>query len=204
MVTETEIKRLVRERYAQVAQRTTSCCGTEDLSEATLRALKYGYQEEDLKDLPDSVTESFAGCGNPLAIDELKEGEVVLDLGSGAGLDCFLASEKVGERGKVYGLDMTDEMLDKARINKEKLGKKNVSFRKGEMEDMPFDDDSIDVIISNCVINLSPNKDKVFQEAHRVLKPGGRLMVSDIVTRGELTDEIKQDLALWTGCVAGA
>jgi SAM-dependent methyltransferase len=144
------------------------------------------------------------GCGNPLALAELKEGEVVLDLGSGGGLDCFLAAEKVGVGGHVIGLDMTPEMIQLARENARKMGATNVEFRLGEMERMPLEDNSVGVIISNCVINLSPDKDAVFREAYRVLKPGGRLSISDIVLLGELPQEVKASLEEWAGCIAGA
>jgi ubiquinone/menaquinone biosynthesis C-methylase UbiE len=160
------------------------------------------YQVDDVADLPDSVP-SY-GCGNPTAIAGMKAGEVVLDLGSGPGLDCFLSAKQVGESGRVIGLDMTQDMLALANANRDKLGMKNVEFRKGEMEAMPIDSSSIDVIISNCVINLSPDKDAVFAEAFRVLKPGGRLHVSDIVLNRELAEEERSDLASWAGCQAGA
>jgi SAM-dependent methyltransferase len=199
------IKQAVRQRYSEVARRGTSCCGEAPAtSEAAERVKQFGYELGILGDhVPDSVLESFAGCGNPLAIDALQPGQVVLDLGSGAGLDCFLAAKKVGLSGRVIGLDMTDAMLEKARANQQKLGLTNVEFRKGEMEAMPVESDSIDVIISNCVINLSPDKDRVFHEAFRVLKPGGKLMVSDIVTIGELPDELRS-VEAWTGCIGGA
>jgi arsenite methyltransferase len=153
--------------------------------------------------VPVSVLDSFAGCGNPLAIDALERGEVVLDLGSGAGLDCFLAAKKVGPGGRVIGLDMTDAMLEKARKNQALLDLANVEFRKGEMEQMPIADASVDVIISHCVIDLSPDKDRVFGEAHRVLRPGGRLMDADIATVGELPAELRRTES-WTGCIGGA
>lgn len=196
------IKAAVKERYTQVALLDSSCCG--ETQERASRAEKYGYDLSLLgENLPTSVTESFAGCGNPLAIDTLREGETVLDLGSGAGLDCFLAAKKVGPAGKVIGLDMTPAMLAKAKDNQQKLGIPNVEFRQGEMEAMPIEDGSIDVIISNCVINLSPDKDAVFREAFRVLKSGGRLQVSDIVLRGELPEELRT-IESWTGCIGGA
>lgn len=200
-----EIKRAVRERYTEVAKRTVSCCDGEPVTtQAVERVERFGYELDLLgQDVPDSVLESFAGCGNPLAIDALEPGNVVLDLGSGAGLDCFLAAKKVGPSGHVIGLDMTDAMLEKAHANQRQLGITNVEFRKGEMEAMPIDSASIDVIISNCVINLSPDKDQVFQEAFRVLQPGGKLMVSDIVTVGELPEELLQ-IEAWTGCIGGA
>lgn len=162
-----------------------------------------GYSPDEMSKVP-AGSNLGLGCGNPVAIASLKEGEVVLDLGSGAGFDAFLASPKVGETGRVIGVDMTDEMLDKAAENAQKGGFTNVEFRKGDIEDLPVDDDSIDVIISNCVINLAPDKTKVFSEAHRVLKPGGRLMVSDVVLTKPLPEEIKDDKDLLVGCISGA
>jgi arsenite methyltransferase len=204
LVDEDTIKAAVRQRYTQVATGETSCCGSPTDQVRAQRPRDYGYELAILgDDVPASVLDSFAGCGNPLAIDTLNPGEVVLDLGSGAGLDCFLAATKVGPEGHVIGLDMTEAMLEKARHNQVLLGLTNVEFRKGEMEQMPIVDASIDVIISNCVINLSPDKDRVFREAHRVLRPGGRLMVADIATIGELPDELRSTEA-WTGCIGGA
>jgi SAM-dependent methyltransferase len=181
------IKENVRERYTKVAQRaqagavasccppstSASCCGPS----ATDYAQKIGYSLEELGDLPDAAAMASAGCGNPTALAGLKEGEVVLDLGSGGGIDVFIAAKKVGPEGKAIGVDMTDEMLDLARRNAEEIGIENVEFRKGDIENLPVEDESVDVIISNCVINLAPDKDKVFSEAYRVLKPGGRIMV---------------------------
>lgn len=208
-----EIKKAVRETYSQVAERSTSCCDevsqtsssccppqeakitTVNLAEAL------GY---DTEGMPVSATESFAGCGNPVALASLKEGEVVLDLGSGAGLDMFVASKKVGETGKVIGVDMTPAMIEKAQKNAEELGITNVDFRFGDIEDMPVDDNSVDVVISNCVINLAPSKAKVFQEAYRVLKPGGRVMVSDIVLSKPLPKEVSDEVVNYTGCIGGA
>ena len=161
------------------------------------------YSAEELRDLPEDVLTSL-GCGNPTAVAGLGEGESVLDLGSGGGLDCFLAAGKVGPAGKVVGLDMSADMIQLARRNAGRIGAENVRFRLGEMEDMPFDDASFDVIISNCVINLSPDKDAVLGEAHRVLKPGGRLRASDIVLAREPTEKERSDLVSWTACVAGA
>ncbi len=204
LVDESDIKAAVRARYTQVATGETSCCGSPTDQSRAERPRDYGYELNILgDDVPVSVLDSFAGCGNPLAIDTLNPGEVVLDLGSGAGLDCFLAAKKVGPEGQVIGLDMTDAMLEKARKNQALLGLTNVEFRKGEMEQMPIADASIDVIISNCVINLSPDKDRVFREAFRVLRAGGRLMVADIVTTGELPAELRTTEA-WTGCIGGA
>ncbi len=197
--TSEEIKAAVREHYGERARNVaSSCCGSAELPDSR-KAL---YQIDDVADLPDSVP-SY-GCGNPTAIAGMQAGEVVLDLGSGPGLDCFLSAKQVGETGRVIGLDMTQDMLDLANANRDKLGLKNVEFRRGEMEAMPIDSSSIDVIISNCVINLSPDKDAVFAESFRVLKPGGRLHVSDVVLNRELTEEERSDLASWAGCKAGA
>lgn len=162
-----------------------------------------GYSQDEMNQAP-SGSNLGLGCGNPVAIASLKEGEVVLDLGSGAGFDAFLASPKVGQTGKVIGIDMTEEMLDKAKENARKNGYTNVEFRKGDIEDLPIEDNAIDVIISNCVINLAPDKEKVFKEAHRVLKTGGRLMASDIVLIKPLPEELKKDEELLVGCVSGA
>jgi len=185
------------------AKQTTSCC--EDFSEQKITRVNLaealGY---DTEGMPLSATESFAGCGNPVALASLKEGEVVLDLGSGAGLDMFVASEKVGATGKVIGIDMTPAMIEKAKKNAEELGITNVDFRFGDIEDIPVDDNSVDVVISNCVINLAPSKAKVFQEAFRVLKPGGRVMVSDIVLSKPLPKEVSDEVITYTGCIGGA
>ncbi len=206
-----EIKKFVRERYASIARRQSASCCPPQSSEAascctpsaqeTSPAQRL-YSKEELDAL--SVNITSMGCGNPVALAELRPGEVVLDLGSGGGLDCFLAAQRVGPQGKVIGLDMTLEMIQLARANARKLSMDNVEFRLGEMEHMPIESGSVDVVISNCVINLSPDKDAVFQEVFRVLKPGGRLCVSDIVTHGELPPQIREDLEQWAGCVAGA
>jgi len=202
---EEKIKGIVKDRYSQIAkQDQQSCCpscacGVSSLSQA--EAL--GYLRDDLEHIPEEAVMGL-GCGNPIAIAELKSGEVVLDLGSGAGIDVFLASSKVGSTGRVIGVDMTKAMVDKARDIARSYGYHNVEFRRGEIEELPIDDESVDVIISNCVINLSPDKSKVFQEAWRVLKPGGRLIVSDIVSERALPDEIKKDPDAWVGCIAGA
>ena len=211
-----EIKKTVQDRYAEIARQKleqapsccppvprTACCGPQAKAEVSETRAQRLYEARELEGLPESVTEISLGCGNPTAIAELKEGEVVLDLGSGGGIDCFLAARKVGDSGKVIGLDMTPEMIQLARSNAEKLELKNVEFRLGEMEHMPMDSSSINVIISNCVINLSPDKDAVFREAYRVLKPGGRICVSDIVLLGELPDEVKNNVN-WAACIAGA
>ena len=205
---EAEIKRMVREGYAQRVQNKSSCCapansccGSGDPAESMSKAI--GYTEEELGSVPDGANLGL-GCGNPIALASLAEGETVLDLGSGAGFDCFLAANKVGKTGKVIGVDMTPEMLDKARENARKGNYENVEFRLGEIENLPTADNSIDIIISNCVINLSPNKKSVFDEAFRVLKPGGRLMVSDIVLLKELPGFIRDSIAAYVGCISGA
>ncbi len=204
---ENEIKEFVRTRYSELARRGCSCSESapsccSDSKEAYAKVI--GYKDEDLKGLPDSVLNTLAGCGNPTAHADLGRGETVLDLGSGGGIDAFLAARKVGATGRVIGVDMTKDMVALANRNKRKLNVKNVEFRLGEIEDLPVQDDSVDVVISNCVINLSPDKDRVFREAFRVLKPGGRLLVSDIVTTEKLPREIRRDMEMWAGCVAGA
>jgi len=214
-----EIKQAVLERYGgrarqQLAKEETvplasaggdSCCGpSEAPAEETSTWADKLYSADELGALPETVTEMSLGCGNPMAIAELRPGEAVLDLGSGSGLDCFLAAQQVGPTGRVVGLDMTDDMLELARRNTEKVGAKNVEFRKGEMEAMPLPDGTFDAIISNCVINLSPDKDAVFSESFRVLKPGGRMRVSDIVWTRQPSDDERRDLASWAGCIAGA
>ena len=203
---EEKIKKKVREGYAKIAKEglycgpTTSCCDSSMTYEELSK--KMGYTEKELQSVPEGANLSL-GCGNPVALASLKEGETVLDLGSGAGLDCFLAGKKVGEKGKVIGVDMTPEMIDKARENARKGNYENVEFRLGEIENLPVADNTADVIISNCVINLSPNKKRVFEETFRVLKPGGRLMVSDIVLLKELPEDIKKK-AHPASCVAEA
>jgi SAM-dependent methyltransferase len=187
---------------SQEAKVQTSCCDPTVPGE-TGPAAQF-YSEEELEGLPDSVTGASLGCGNPLAIAGLKPGEVVLDLGSGGGIDCFLAARKVGPKGRVIGLDMTPDMIKLARRNAKKMGVTNVDFRFGEMEEMPLLDGSVDVIISNCVVNLSPDKDAVFREAFRVLRPGGRLSISDIVVDGDLPEFIRSQMSAWAGCIAGA
>ncbi len=193
-----EIKEEVRKAYEKVAQSTGSCCGSGTRSEY---AKTLGYS---IDDFPQSVTESFAGCGNPTALASLKEGEVVLDLGSGAGLDVFMAAQQVGQSGYVIGVDMTLAMIEKAKANAEKLGVKNVEFRYGDIEALPVDDESVDVIISNCVINLAPDKGKVFQESFRVLRHGGRMLISDLVLEAPLSQESQDAVASYTGCIGGA
>jgi arsenite methyltransferase len=204
---EEEVKRIVRKRYAEVAKTNHSCCTPEAscCSAPTEEQVSkmIGYSQEEMNNAPEGANLGL-GCGNPTALASLKEGEQVLDLGSGAGFDCFLAAKKVGKKGKVIGVDMTPEMLDKARSNAEKGNYTNVEFRLGEIENLPVADSSVDIIISNCVINLSTNKKRVFEEAYRVLSPNGRLMVSDIVLLKELPKAIQQDMEAYAGCIAGA
>lgn len=215
---EEKIKKVVREGYANVVKQGSSCCGpsgsgsgkdqprpsccgptnnVQDVSKLM------GYTDEELKSLPEGANLGL-GCGNPVALASLKEGDVYVDLGSGAGIDCFLAAQKVGKSGKVIGVDMTHEMLDRARENARKVGYDNVEFRLGEIEHLPIADNSVDVITSNCVINLSPDKKAVFEEAFRVLKPGGRIMISDIVLLKELPQELLDSVEAYVGCISGA
>jgi SAM-dependent methyltransferase len=201
-MTDTNIKDAVRERYGQAALRVgESCCGTSACNDAISSNL---YSDEETGAVPDKAAAASLGCGNPSALAELKPGETVLDLGSGGGIDVLLSARRVGPTGKAYGLDITDEMLALARENQRKAGVANVEFLKGEIEAIPLPDNSVDVIISNCVINLSGDKDAVLREAFRVLKPGGRFAVSDIVTRGAIPDALRRDMLLWVGCIAGA
>jgi ubiquinone/menaquinone biosynthesis C-methylase UbiE len=202
------VRKIVRDGYAQVAKSGSSCCAPQSsccgaTNVATDISKKIGYTDEDIQSVPEGANLGL-GCGNPVALASLKEGEVILDLGSGAGFDCFLAANIVGKTGKVIGIDMTPEMVEKARENAHKGGYDNVDFRLGEIENLPMADNHVDAIISNCVINLSPDKDRVFQEAFRVLKPGGRLMVSDMVLVSELPESIKNSVAAYIGCLAGA
>ncbi len=202
-----DVKDHIKQHYTKLVQIGSSCCGpTIKIDETNKRqyAEMIGYTKDELDSLSDSITGISFGCGNPTAIADLKPGEIVLDLGSGGGIDVFLAAKKVGVTGKAIGLDMTDEMLSRARNNAKQMGLNNVEFKKGEMEAMPIEDNSIDVVISNCVINLSPDKDKVFQEIYRVLKPKGRLCVSDIVLGDELPENLHNDLDSWASCVSGA
>jgi arsenite methyltransferase len=203
----TDIKEVVKEKYGEAALRVTSggssCCGAtassgcDPITSNLYDALQTGQ-------IPEEALLASLGCGNPTALAKLNAGEVVLDLGSGGGIDVLLSAKRVGPTGKAYGLDMTDEMLALAKENKRKAGVENVEFLKGEIEHIPLPDNSVDVIISNCVINLSADKDAVLREAFRVLKPGGRFAVSDVVTRGEMLPEIRKNVLLWVGCVAGA
>jgi SAM-dependent methyltransferase len=203
-----EIKKAVREGYAEVAKGKSSCCGPKEPccggdDKATAISRNIGYSEGEMGSVPEGSNLGL-GCGNPTALASLKEGETVLDLGSGGGFDCFLAANKVGKNGKVIGVDMTPEMLDKARENAKKGGYDNVEFRLGEIENLPAADNSVDVVISNCVINLSPDKKSVFGEAFRVLRPGGRVMVSDIVLTKELPMNILDSVEAYIGCISGA
>lgn len=204
---EEKVKKLVRNRYAKVAKTNGSCsasnmsCCSAPSNQQVSKMI--GYSEEEMNTVPEGANLGL-GCGNPTAFASLKEGERVLDLGSGAGFDCFLAAKKVGKQGKVIGVDMTSEMLDKARANAKKGKYTNVEFRLGEIENLPVADNSIDVIISNCVINLAPNKKQVFEEAFRVLAPMGRLMVSDIVLLKELPESIRNNVEAYAGCISGA
>ena len=206
-----KVRKVVREGYAKIARQDSSCCstcapknsccGSTDMAQNISKNI--GYTDEELKVVPEGANLGL-GCGNPTTLAGLKEGETVLDLGSGAGLDCFLAAKKVGENGKVIGIDMTPEMVEKARENATKGDFKNVEFRLGEIENLPVADNSVDIIVSNCVINLSPDKQRVFNDAFRVLKPGGRMMVSDIVLLKELPDMIKNSVEAYIGCLSGA
>jgi len=193
-----EIKQAVKEHYGRLAQQGRSCCG--DAGHLEL----IGYSKEELAKLSDDVLSVGAGCGSPVIVAELREGETVLDLGSGGGIDVFLAAQRVGSRGRAIGVDMTEAMVARARESIEQLGFTNVEFLLGEIEALPIADASVDVVISNCVINLVPNKAQAFSEAFRVLKPGGRLIVSDVVTRGRQADFLKGNLRAWAGCLAGA
>jgi SAM-dependent methyltransferase len=208
-MSEQTIKEVVKERYGQAALRVvkdgSACCGAAPAVEGCPDPITSNlYDGSQTSQIPEEALLASLGCGNPTALAELKPGETVLDLGSGGGIDVLLSAKRVGPTGKAYGLDMTDEMLALARENQHKAGIPNVKFLKGEIENIPLPDNSVDVIISNCVINLSADKDRVLQEAFRVLKPGGRFAVSDIVVRGEVPAEIRRNVELWIGCMAGA
>ncbi len=204
----TDIKSVVKEKYGEAALRVknggSSCCGATRSTACADPITSNLYDATQAGQIPEEALLASLGCGNPTALAKLNVGEVVLDLGSGGGIDVLLSAKRVGPGGKAYGLDMTDEMLALANENKRKARAENVEFLKGEIENIPLPDNSVDVIISNCVINLSADKDRVLREAFRVLKPGGRFAVSDVVTRGEIMPEIRQSVLLWVGCVAGA
>jgi arsenite methyltransferase len=204
----TDIKEVVREKYGQAALRVktggNSCCGGSPATGCGDPITSNLYDLKQAGEIPEEALQASLGCGNPTALAKLNSGEIVLDLGSGGGIDVLLSAKRVGPAGKAYGLDMTDEMLTLANENKRKAGIENVEFLKGEIENIPLPDNSVDVIISNCVINLSADKDAVIREAFRVLKPGGRFAVSDVVTRGDIPREIRQSVLAWVGCVAGA
>src|SRR5580765_8029724 len=204
----TDIKEVVKQKYGEAALRVksggSSCCGATPASNCCDPITANLYDASQAGQIPEEALLASLGCGNPTALAQLKPGETVLDLGSGGGIDVLLSARRVGPTGKAYGLDMTDEMLALANENKRKSGIANVEFLKGEIENIPLPDNSVDVIISNCVINLSADKSKVLREAFRVLKPGGRFAVSDVVTRGEILPEIRQSILAWVGCIAGA
>ncbi|MBK8293224.1 MAG: arsenite methyltransferase [Solirubrobacterales bacterium] len=205
-----DLKEIVRERYATAAvdagSRNSSCCGNDAVMTDEQRAA-FGsnlYEDGDREELPEAAQLASLGCGNPTAVANLSEGQTVLDLGSGGGIDVLLSARRVGPTGKAYGLDMTDEMLDLARSNQREAGIRNVEFLRGEIEDIPLPDDSVDVVISNCVINLSGDKSQVLREAARVLRPGGQFAVSDVIADPDMTAETRADVEEWTGCIAGA
>ena len=204
-----DIKEVVKEKYGQAALRVNSggntCCGATAAAASCCDPITSNlYEDSQAQQIPEEALRASLGCGNPTALAQLNPGETVLDLGSGGGIDVLLSAKRVGPSGKAYGLDMTDEMLALANENKRKAGADNVEFLKGEIENIPLPDNSVDVVISNCVINLSADKGRVLREAFRVLKPGGRFAVSDVVTRGEIHEEIRKSILLWVGCVAGA
>jgi len=207
--TNIDIKEVVKEKYGQAALRVktggSSCCGTAPSSKLSCDPITSNlYDESQAQQVPEEAMLASLGCGNPTALAKLNPGETVLDLGSGGGIDVLLSARRVGPSGKAYGLDMTDEMLALANENKRRAGAENVEFLKGEIESIPLPDNTVDVVISNCVINLSADKDRVLGDAFRVLKPGGRFAVSDVVTRGEIAPEVRQSVLAWVGCIAGA
>jgi SAM-dependent methyltransferase len=210
MMTSQNITEIVKEKYGQAALRVrtgagSSCCGASPSLESCCDPITANlYDAAQAQQIPDEAMKASLGCGNPTALAQLNPGEIVLDLGSGGGIDVLLSARRVGPAGKAYGLDMTDEMLALARENQRKAGVENVEFLKGEIENIPLPDNSVDVIISNCVINLSADKDRVLREAFRVLKPGGRFAVSDVVVHGEVPPEVRKSVLLWVGCIAGA
>ena len=208
-MSDAEIKDAVKEKYAEAARRASSgaassCCGSAPAASCADPITSNLYDVSQVGQIPEEALHASLGCGNPTALAQLHPGEIVLDLGSGGGIDVLLSARRVAPHGKAYGLDMTDEMLALANENKRKSGIENVEFLKGEIERIPLPDNSVDVVISNCVINLSSDKDRVLREAFRVLKPGGRFAVSDVVTRGEIHAEIRKSVLLWIGCIAGA
>lgn len=196
------ITEAVRERYKAIAEKSGSCCGPSCCDES-VSDMSLGYSTEELDSIPAGSNLSL-GCGNPTGLAMINPGETVIDLGSGAGIDCFLAAQKVGASGHVIGVDMTEAMIRKARENAAKAGHANVEFRLGQIENVPVADNTADIVISNCVINLAPDKGRVFAEIFRVLKPGGRFVVSDVVAKGEIPEEDRKDMELWAGCIAGA
>lgn len=198
-----EIKDTVKKEYSRIAQEDSGCCPSCGCGSYMDQAVSIGYTASELDSIPPESIQGL-GCGNPTALADIKAGEKVLDLGSGAGIDVFLAAERVGSTGKVFGLDMTEEMVEKSAKLARNYGYSNVEIRSGEMEELPFEDDSFDLVMSNCVINLSTDKSRTFKEIYRVLKPGGRIAVSDIVLKGELPESIKNDRRAWAGCIAGA
>jgi arsenite methyltransferase len=207
-VNDPNIREAVKEKYRRAALRVgsgSSCCGAAPADQCPYDPITSNlYDADETRQIPDEALQASLGCGNPTALAKLSIGEIVLDLGSGGGIDVLLSAKRVGPTGKAYGLDMTDEMLALANENKRKAGAENVEFLKGEIEHIPLPDNAVDVLISNCVINLSADKNQVLREAFRVLKPGGRFAVSDVVTRGEIAPQIRQSVLLWVGCIAGA
>ena len=206
--TDSDVKELVRERYGNFAQNATAsaddCCSTDCCGDSEVTTKNHLYELQQLEGLPDEALLASAGCGNPTAIGDLNAGETVVDFGSGGGIDCFIAARAVGEQGKVIGIDMTPDMIELARKNAGNLGVANVEFHLAEMENTPLESGSVDVIISNCVINLAPDKDAVFREAHRILKPGGRMFISDMVLTAELPAHATEDAENWVSCLSGA